>query len=61
MANSWKSQIDAFVKSWAEKKQKSKDMDVLISAMLELPPGQVKKLLTDAEVLEVLRKYGVEV
>ena len=42
----------------AEKQQKASDMDVLVSAILALPPGQVKKLLTDEAVLAVLRKYG---
>ena len=36
------------------------DMKVLISRISELPPGQMKKVLTE-DVLEILRKYGVEV
>ena len=40
-----------------EHRGKSADMDVLVSALLELPPGQLKKLLTE-DVLAVLAKYG---
>ena len=39
---------------------KASDMDVIVAAFAKLPPGQLKKVLTD-EVKEVLRKYGVEV
>lgn len=42
----------------AEKVEKASDMEVLTGALLALPPGQVKKLLTDEAVLAVLRKYG---
>ena len=42
----------------AEKVGKASDMEVLTGALLALPPGQVKKLLTDETVLAVLRKYG---
>ena len=41
----------------AEQTAKIEDLDVLVSAMLALPPGQLKKLLTE-DVLAVLRKYG---
>lgn len=39
---------------------KASDMDVIVAAFAKLPPGQLKKVLTD-EVKDVLRKYGVEV
>ena len=39
---------------------KASDMDVIAAAFAKLPPGQLKKVLTD-EVKDVLRKYGVEV
>lgn len=41
----------------AEKKNKADDLDILVSEILKLPPGQLKKVLTD-EVLAVLAKYG---
>lgn len=39
-------------------KIKSDDLDVIVSAMMELPPGQLKKVLSE-EVIAVLEKYGV--
>lgn len=51
-------ELDAMKAKIAEKQQKASDMEVLIAALLALPPGQVKKLLTDEAVLAVLRKYG---
>lgn len=38
-------------------KEKSTDLDVLVAQMMQLPYGQLKKVLTD-EVLAVLAKYG---
>ena len=37
---------------------KATDLEILVSEMKELPPGQLKKVLTE-EVLAVLEKYGV--
>lgn len=37
---------------------KADDLDVMVSAMAKLPPGQLKKVLT-SEVIAVLEKYGV--
>ncbi|MGM9548965.1 MAG: hypothetical protein ACI3V5_03890 [Faecousia sp.] len=37
---------------------KATDLDVIVSAMAKLPPGQLKKVLTD-DVIAVLEKYGV--
>lgn len=37
---------------------KASDLEVLVSEMKALPPGQLKKVLTE-EVLAVLEKYGV--
>ena len=43
-----------------EKKDKATDLDIIIAEVLTLPPGQLKKVLTDP-VLEVLDKYGYSV
>lgn len=51
--------VEAAIKSFTEKKEKASDMDVIIKALKKLPPGQLKKVLTD-EVLDVLKKYGIE-
>lgn len=49
--------ILAYNRAMAERKEKAEDMDVIVAALLALPPGQLKKLLTP-EVLAVLDKYG---
>jgi hypothetical protein len=40
-----------------EKKTKATDLDVIVTEIMKLPPGQLKKVLTD-EVMAVLAKYG---
>ena len=47
--------ILAYNRAMAERKEKAEDMDVIVAALLALPPGQLKKLLTP-EVLAVLDK-----
>lgn len=37
--------------------EKAGDLDILVAALLKLPPGQLKKILTE-DVLAVLGKYG---
>ena len=49
--------ILAYNRAAKARQAKADDMDVLIRAFLRLPPGQLKKVLTD-KVLEVLAKYG---
>ena len=39
-------------------KVKSDDLDGIVTAMAQRPPGQLKKVLSD-EVIAVLEKYGV--
>ena len=50
--------IIAYNKTVKEKGQKASDLDILISKIMELPPGQFKKVLTD-DVIVILEKYGV--
>ena len=57
MANPWKERILAYNKVLAEKKDKANDLDILVKEMMKIPPGQLKKVLTD-EVISVLKKYG---
>lgn len=57
MPNPWKQRVLAFNRQRKETTEKAGDVDVLVQAMLKLPPGQLKKLFT-AEVLAVLEKYG---
>lgn len=51
--------ILAYNRAMAERKEKAEDMDVIATALLALPPGQLKKVL-DEEALAVLAKYGYE-
>ncbi len=39
--------------------EKATDMDILVTDLLKLPPGQLKKIMTE-DVLAVLSKYGYE-
>lgn len=52
-----KERILAFNKRRAVEGEKSTDLDIIVSEIMKLPYGQLKKVLTD-EVLEVLAKYG---
>ena len=50
--------IIAYNKSVAEKADKASDLDIIVSEIMKLPKGQLKKVLTD-EVIAVLNKYGI--
>lgn len=50
--------ILAYNKAAAERQAKADDLEVLVAALAKLPPGQLKKVLTD-DVLAVLAKYGI--
>ena len=54
-----KARILAFNRVRKEETEKASDMDVIVTAILKLPPGQLKKLLSE-DVLAVLAKYGYE-
>ena len=50
-------ELNALKAQIAEKKEKASDLELLVSEIMKLPPGQLKKVLTD-EVMAVLVKYG---
>ena len=50
-------ELNALKVKAAEKKEKASDLDVIVSQVMQLPYGQLKKVLTDA-VMAVLAKYG---
>ena len=52
-----KEKIGVIKQSFAEKKGKATDLDILVSQIMKLPYGQLKKVLND-DVLAVLAKYG---
>ena len=53
-----RNKIIAYNKSVAEKADKASDLDIIVSEIMKLPKGQLKKVLTD-EVIAVLNKYGI--
>ena len=53
-----KAKILAYNKAVKEKGEKASDLDIIVSEIMKLPPGQLKKVLTD-EVIAVLEKYGI--
>ena len=52
-----RAELDAIKANIAEKKDKATDMDIIISEIMKLPHGQLKKVLTEP-VMAVLAKYG---
>ena len=52
-----KEKITAIRRAFAEKKEKATDLDIIVSQVMALPYGQLKKVLTE-EVMKVLEKYG---
>ena len=50
--------IIAYNRAVVEKGKKASDLDVIVASMAKLPPGQLKKVLTD-DVIAALEKYGV--
>lgn len=52
-----KAKILAYNKSVKEKTQRATDLDILVEAIMKLPYGQLKKVLSD-DVMAVLEKYG---
>ena len=55
-----KAKILAYNKAVKEKAEKASDVDIIVAAFAKLPPGQLKKVLTD-DVIAVLKKYGIEI
>lgn len=59
MTKELKDRILAFNRVVKENRHKATDMDLLISALGKLPPGQLKKVLTP-EIFTLIEKYGYE-
>ena len=53
-----KEKILAYNKRVREKGEKAADLDVILSELRKLPPGQLKKVLTD-KVIAVIEKNGI--
>ena len=52
-----KEKIAVIRAAFAEKREKANDLDVIVEEVMQLPYGQLKKVLTPA-VMPVLEKYG---
>ena len=52
-----KEKIRVIRQTFSEKNEKATDLDIIVSQIMKLPYGQLKKVLTP-EVLAVLKKYG---
>lgn len=50
--------IITYNKTVAERTEKATDLDIVVAEIMKLPPGQLKKVLTD-QVIAVLEKYGI--
>lgn len=59
MKKELRDRIIAYNKMAKKRAEKAEDMDIIVAALIKLPPGQLKKVLTD-DVLAVLAKYGYE-
>ena len=53
-------QLNEVKEKISEKSAKASDLDIIVSEVMKLPPGQLKKVLTEP-VMEVLAKYGYTV
>lgn len=58
MRKELRNKIIAYNISVAERTEKAADLMTIVSELKKLPPGQLKKVLTD-EVIAVLEKYGI--
>lgn len=58
MKKELRAKIIAYNKVVAAKSEKAADMDAIVAALSKLPPGQLKKVLSD-DVIAVLKKYGI--
>ena len=57
MTGTLRERILAYNREMADRKEKAEDLKIIVAGMMQLPAGQLKKLLTD-EVVAVLEKYG---
>ena len=57
MKKELREKIYAFNRNRAENDEKATDLDIIVSQIMQLPYGQLKKVLTD-DVMAVLEKYG---
>ena len=54
-----RAKIIAYNQSVAKRTEKANDLDIIVAGIMKLPPGQLKKVLSD-DVLAVLKKHGID-
>lgn len=54
----WTKAAKALKEKLDAREKRAADMDIILSKLVLLPPGQLKKLLDD-EVIAILEKYGI--
>ena len=59
MRKELRNKIIAYNISVAERTEKAADLMTIVSELKKLPPGQLKKVLTD-KVIAVLEKYDIK-
>lgn len=59
MRKELKDRILAYNRRVAAQAIKAGDMDIIVAALSKLPPGQLKKILSE-DIVAVLAKYGIE-
>lgn len=59
MNENLRARILAYNREMAARKEKAQNLQIIVDALMQLPYGQLKKVLTE-EVLQVLEKYGVQ-
>ena len=52
-----KEKVAAIRTAFLDKKERATDLEIIVGEVMQLPYGQLKKVLTPA-VLQVLHKYG---
>ena len=57
MRQELREKILAYNQSVAKCKEKAGDLEIILSELMKLPHGQLKKVLTE-EIVEILEKYG---
>ncbi len=60
MKDEVKKKILAYNKSIKKRGEKASDLDAIVQGFAKLPPGQLKKVLSE-DVITVLNKYGIEI
>ena len=58
--NPWKKRAFEFNRRRADADEKAADMQRVAEKLAQLPPGQLKHIMDD-EMIDILRKYGVEI